>query len=126
MLLERLSSLLLKRRAPYVKREARRSLSRTLAIELDLTLQVLVFLARDKADTLQRGQVFLPFAYWEAAATTLPGEAPEAVAKIPGYTVPAVTVAAVTADLWVAAGGARRRRAAPGANPAVASTAFAS
>jgi formate dehydrogenase major subunit len=44
---------------------------------------------------VQRGQVFLPFAFWEAAANKLTGDALDAVAKIPGFKVTAVKVTAV-------------------------------
>jgi formate dehydrogenase major subunit len=43
---------------------------------------------------VQQGQVFLPFAYWEAAANKLTGDALDKVAKIPGFKVTAVRVAA--------------------------------
>ena len=43
---------------------------------------------------VRRGQVFLPFAFWEAAANKLTGDALDAVAKIPGFKVTAVSVAA--------------------------------
>jgi formate dehydrogenase major subunit len=38
------------------------------------------------------GQVFLPFAFWEAAANQLTGDAVDPVAKIPGFKVTAVRV----------------------------------
>ncbi|MBA3591993.1 molybdopterin-dependent oxidoreductase, partial [Methylibium sp.] len=44
---------------------------------------------------VQRGQVFLPFAFWEAAANKLTGDALDSVAKIPGFKVTAVKVTAV-------------------------------
>ena len=40
------------------------------------------------------GQVFLPFAYWEAAANKLTGDALDPVGKIPGFKVTAVRVSA--------------------------------
>jgi formate dehydrogenase major subunit len=43
---------------------------------------------------VQPGQVFLPFAYWEAAANKLTGDALDSVAKIPGFKVTAVRVTA--------------------------------
>jgi formate dehydrogenase major subunit len=43
---------------------------------------------------VQRGQVFMAFAYWEAAANRLTGDALDPVAKIPGFKVTAVKVAA--------------------------------
>jgi len=46
---------------------------------------------------VQRGQVFMPFAYWEAAANRLTGAALDPVAKIPGFKVTAVRVAAAAA-----------------------------
>ena len=47
------------------------------------------------SDDVQPGQVFLPFAFWEAAANKLTGDALDAVAKIPGFKVTAVKVMAV-------------------------------
>ena len=44
---------------------------------------------------VQPGQVFLPFAFWEAAANKLTGDALDATAKIPGFKVTAVKVAPV-------------------------------
>ncbi len=44
---------------------------------------------------VQPGQVFLPFAYWEAAANKLTGDALDPVGKIPGFKVTAVRVTAV-------------------------------
>jgi formate dehydrogenase major subunit len=41
---------------------------------------------------VQRGQVFMAFAYWEAAANRLTGDALDPVAKIPGFKVTAVRV----------------------------------
>jgi formate dehydrogenase major subunit len=41
------------------------------------------------------GQVFLPFAFWEAAANKLTGDALDPVAHIPGFKVTAVKVTAV-------------------------------
>ncbi len=46
------------------------------------------------SNEVQLGQVFLPFAYWEAAANKLTGDALDPVAKIPGFKVTAVRVAA--------------------------------
>ncbi|MBB1161945.1 formate dehydrogenase subunit alpha [Aquariibacter albus] len=46
---------------------------------------------------VQRGQVFMAFAYWEAAANRLTGDALDAVAKIPGFKVTAVQVQPVAA-----------------------------
>jgi formate dehydrogenase major subunit len=43
---------------------------------------------------VQAGQVFLPFAYWEAAANKLTGDALDPVAKIPGFKVTAIRVLA--------------------------------
>ena len=43
---------------------------------------------------VQAGQVFLPFAYWEAAANKLTGDALDPVGKIPGFKVTAVRVCA--------------------------------
>ncbi len=40
-------------------------------------------------EQVQRGQLFIPFAFWEAAANTLTGDALDAVAKIPGFKVTA-------------------------------------
>ncbi len=39
---------------------------------------------------VQAGQVFIPFAFWEAAANKLTGDAVDPVAKIPGFKVTAV------------------------------------
>jgi formate dehydrogenase major subunit len=36
---------------------------------------------------VRAGQVFIPFAYWEAAANRLTGDAVDPVAKIPGFKV---------------------------------------
>ncbi|MET0210810.1 MAG: molybdopterin-dependent oxidoreductase, partial [Burkholderiaceae bacterium] len=44
---------------------------------------------------VQRGQVFLPFAFWEAAANKLTGDALDPFGKIPGFKVTAVRVEAV-------------------------------
>jgi formate dehydrogenase major subunit len=46
----------------------------------------------DVSDLVQRGQVFLPFAYWEAAANKLTGDALDPFGKIPGFKVTAVRV----------------------------------
>ncbi|HKX94793.1 MAG TPA: molybdopterin dinucleotide binding domain-containing protein, partial [Methylibium sp.] len=45
---------------------------------------------------VQPGQVFLPFAFWEAAANKLTGDALDPFGKIPGFKVTAVKVTAVT------------------------------
>jgi formate dehydrogenase major subunit len=42
-----------------------------------------------------RGQIFLPFAFWEAAANKLTGDALDPFGKIPGFKVTAVRVSAV-------------------------------
>jgi formate dehydrogenase major subunit len=44
----------------------------------------------DVSELVQRGQVFLPFAYWEAAANKLTGDALDPFGKIPGFKVTAV------------------------------------
>ena len=44
---------------------------------------------------VQLGQVFLPFAYWEAAANKLTSDALDTAAKIPGFKVTAVRVTAL-------------------------------
>ncbi|TAG49258.1 MAG: formate dehydrogenase subunit alpha [Betaproteobacteria bacterium] len=49
----------------------------------------------DVSDLVQRGQVFLPFAYWEAAANKLTGDALDPFGKIPGFKVTAVSVVKV-------------------------------
>ena len=46
---------------------------------------------------VQPGQVFLPFAFWEAAANKLTGDALDAVAKIPGFKVTAAKLRPVEA-----------------------------
>jgi formate dehydrogenase major subunit len=46
-------------------------------------------------DGVQRGQAFMPFAYVEAAANRLTGDALDPVAKIPGFKVTAVRVEGV-------------------------------
>ena len=43
---------------------------------------------------VRRGQVFLPFCYWEAAANVLTGSALDPTGKIPGFKVTAVRVSA--------------------------------
>ncbi|RZU00530.1 molybdopterin-dependent oxidoreductase [Rivibacter subsaxonicus] len=43
---------------------------------------------------VRRGQVFMAFAYWEAAANRLTGDAIDPVGKIPGFKVTAVSVRA--------------------------------
>ena len=53
--------------------------------------------AASLSDEVQQGQVFLPFAYWEAAANKLTGDALDAAAKIPGFKVTAVRVTACPA-----------------------------
>ncbi len=45
--------------------------------------------------TVREGQLFLPFAYWEAAANKLTGSAVDAFGKIPGFKVTAVRVTKV-------------------------------
>ena len=42
--------------------------------------------------SVQRGQLFIPFAYWEAAANKLTGHALDPFGKIPGFKVTAVRV----------------------------------
>ncbi|HSN33501.1 MAG TPA: molybdopterin dinucleotide binding domain-containing protein, partial [Ideonella sp.] len=42
---------------------------------------------------VRRGQVFMAFAFWEAAANKLTGDTLDAVAKIPGFKVTAAKVA---------------------------------
>jgi len=49
------------------------------------------------SSSVQRGQLFLPFAYWEAAANKLTGSALDPFGKIPGFKVTAVRVTAVAA-----------------------------
>ena len=52
--------------------------------------------ARVRVSTeVQPGQVFLPFAFWEAAANKLTGDALDAVAKIPGFKVTAAKLSAI-------------------------------
>ena len=46
---------------------------------------------------VHRGQVFMAFAFWEAAANKLTGDTLDAVAKIPGFKVTAVKVAPLPA-----------------------------
>ncbi len=46
----------------------------------------------DVSETVQPGQVFIPFAYWEAAANRLTGAALDPFGKIPGFKVTAVRV----------------------------------
>jgi formate dehydrogenase major subunit len=46
---------------------------------------------------VQVGQVFMPFAFWEAAANQLTGDALDPVAKIPGFKVTAARVVLATA-----------------------------
>ena len=41
---------------------------------------------------VRRGQLFLPFAYWEAAANRLTGSALDPVGKIPGFKVTAARI----------------------------------
>ncbi|MCX7894200.1 MAG: formate dehydrogenase subunit alpha, partial [Burkholderiales bacterium] len=45
------------------------------------------------SDAVQPGQLFLPFAYWEAAANRLTGAALDPVGKIPGFKVTAARIA---------------------------------
>lgn len=44
------------------------------------------------SEAVARGQVFMPFAYWEAAANKLTGDALDPFGKIPGFKVTAVKV----------------------------------
>jgi formate dehydrogenase major subunit len=44
----------------------------------------------DVSELVQTGQVFMPFAYWEAAANKLTGDALDPFGKIPGFKVTAV------------------------------------
>jgi formate dehydrogenase major subunit len=44
------------------------------------------------SDSVARGQVFMPFAYWEAAANKLTGDALDPFGKIPGFKVTAVRI----------------------------------
>jgi formate dehydrogenase major subunit len=53
----------------------------------------------DVADSVQPGQVFIPFAFWEAAANKLTGSALDPFGKIPGFKVTAVRVSADRRDL---------------------------
>lgn len=41
---------------------------------------------------VQRGQLFLPFAFWEAAANALTGSALDPTGKIPGFKVTAARI----------------------------------
>ena len=54
--------------------------------------------------SVQRGQLFIPFAYWEAAANKLTGHALDPFGKIPGFKVTAVRI--------------RAKPATPGSTPA--------
>ncbi|MFN3630010.1 MAG: molybdopterin oxidoreductase family protein, partial [Casimicrobiaceae bacterium] len=45
-----------------------------------------------RSPQLQRGQLFLPFAYWEAAANQLTGSALDPAGKIPGFKVTAARI----------------------------------
>ncbi len=45
-----------------------------------------------RSSEVQRGQLFIPFAYWEAAANRLTGASLDPVGKIPGFKVTAVRV----------------------------------
>ncbi len=47
------------------------------------------------SNEVRLGQVFLPFAFWEAAANKLTGDALDPVGKIPGFKVTAVRLTAV-------------------------------
>jgi formate dehydrogenase major subunit len=47
------------------------------------------------SESVARGQVFMPFAYWEAAANKLTGDALDPFGKIPGFKVTAVALRAV-------------------------------
>ncbi|MCV2360104.1 formate dehydrogenase subunit alpha [Paucibacter sp. TC2R-5] len=55
------------------------------------TLQALLQISPE----VRRGQVFLPFCYWEAAANVLTGSALDPAGKIPGFKVTAVRVQAL-------------------------------
>jgi formate dehydrogenase major subunit len=44
------------------------------------------------SETVAHGQVFMPFAYWEAAANKLTGDALDPFGKIPGFKVTAVSL----------------------------------
>ncbi len=46
------------------------------------------------SSSVARGQVFMPFAYWEAAANKLTGDALDPYGKIPGFKVTAVQIRA--------------------------------
>jgi formate dehydrogenase major subunit len=50
------------------------------------------------SDSVARGQVFMPFAYWEAAANKLTGDALDPFGKIPGFKVTAVRIDVVTLE----------------------------
>ena len=54
---------------------------------------------------VQRGQVFMAFAYWEAAANRLTGDALDPVGKIPGFKVTAAALRAQPNDAEQVAGG---------------------
>jgi formate dehydrogenase major subunit len=49
----------------------------------------------DCSTLVAKGQLFLPFAYWEAAANKLTGDALDPVGKIPGFKVTAVRLARI-------------------------------
>jgi formate dehydrogenase major subunit len=51
------------------------------------------------SDGVARGQVFMPFAYWEAAANKLTGDALDPFGKIPGFKVTAVSIKSTAAAL---------------------------
>jgi formate dehydrogenase major subunit len=50
----------------------------------------------DSSTLVAKGQVFIPFAYWEAAANKLTGDALDPFGKIPGFKVTAVRLARAT------------------------------
>ena len=54
---------------------------------------------------VQRGQIFMAFAYWEAAANRLTGDALDPVGKIPGFKVTAAALRAQPSDAEQVAGG---------------------
>ena len=54
---------------------------------------------------VQRGQIFMAFAYWEAAANRLTGDALDPFGKIPGFKVTAATVRSAPAGAGATASG---------------------
>jgi formate dehydrogenase major subunit len=46
------------------------------------------------SNEVREDQIFMPFAFWEAAANKLTGDALDPVAKIPGFKVTAAAVSA--------------------------------